>query len=140
MSNRKVLIIVGVIVAVLVVTIAVQFFKVKSVMAEGMQVIVEAQHFGKSATDVQCVDEAIDRFEACDDEVCRMMATPFASNCLFESRKTSELCGGVPSLYGGDQGESWRRKQCGEVIGGMASEEACTGIFFVVQANCQERK
>lgn len=138
MSNRKVLIIVGVIVAILVVTLVMQWFKVKSVMAEGMQMITEAEQFGKSATDVQCVEEAIARFEECDDEICKMMATPFAANCLVEARHTPGLCRGVPSLQGGDQGESWRRKQCGEVIGGSASE-ACEGIFFVVQANCDER-
>lgn len=138
MSQKQVIFVIGVGFAILILTIGSVWFKVKSLMAEGVQMITEAEEFGKTASDVQCVKEAISRFEGCDDEICEMMATPFAANCLVEARHTEQLCQGVPSLQGGDQGESWRRQRCSEVIGGSDSE-ACQGIFFVVQANCDDR-
>lgn len=139
MNRKQVVFVIGVGVAILIVAMGSLWFKVKSVMAEGLQTISEAEQFGKSATDVQCIDAAIARFEACDGDLCRMMATPFASNCLHESRRTPELCRGVPSAGGTDQGVAWRRGRCGEVIGGEASWEACQGIFLVIQADCDDR-
>lgn len=102
----------------------------------GQEVTAEGQAFGAKTDGNGCVEEALQRADACDGFLCEVGAGIFLRSCLRAAEISPEFCDGVPSPESIMASVSYRTTTCGER--GSTNVERCGRIIAAIQEYCHD--
>lgn len=103
-------------------------------MAQGKAVRGEGMSFGRTATEPQCVSEAMTRYRAHTGMVNGISQRLWLDGCLETASVDAEFCAGVPAEDQFTASVTWRVKQCRDF--GFQGDSTCPNIVAEVQRYC----
>jgi hypothetical protein len=107
------------------------------IRAEGQAVIAEAGQFGASTDNDGCLQEALGRYDACDDGfACNVKNNIFFAHCLQASSHVAGFCDGLPTDDSIMDSATWRVAQCERY---EREGSYCGNFFGEMQKYCESR-
>ena len=94
----------------------------------------EGMRFGETSNEAGCLDQALMRYDACQNFSCQLGNNLFLSACLETASSSSEFCIGVPTKDELLQTALWRQQVCAQRD---RPGSFCQALMNQVQAHCQ---